>query len=71
MDLTFGTETLDELLVFLVFTVLGKATQTGSASVQGLGALVESLLQTSVDHGLFQNLFVDRLSIQVFMRVIV
>lgn len=56
VDLTLGTESLDELLVFLVLTVLGEATQTGAAAIECLGALVESLLQSSVDHGLFQDL---------------
>ena len=59
VNLTLGAESLDELLVLVVVAVLGEAAETGGASVQGLGALVESLLQSTVDHGLFQNLVVS------------
>jgi len=44
MDFSLGTESLDELLIFLVLAVLGKATETGGTSVERLRALVESLL---------------------------
>jgi len=58
VDLSLGTESLDELLVFVVLAVLREAAQSGGAAIEGLGALVESLLESSVDHGLFQDLCV-------------
>jgi hypothetical protein len=57
VDLTFGTESLDELLVFLVLTVLGQTSETGSSAIQGLGAFVKTLLESTVDHCFFQDLY--------------
>jgi hypothetical protein len=57
MNLTLSTESLDELLVFLILAVLGEAAETGCAAIQGLGTLVETLFESSVDHGLLQDLF--------------
>jgi hypothetical protein len=56
VDLTFGTKSLDELLVFLVLAVLGQATKASRSAIQGFGALVKTLLESSVDHGLFKDL---------------
>jgi hypothetical protein len=56
VNFTFGTKALDELLVFLILTVLGQAAQSGRSAVQGLGAFVKTLLKSTMDHGLSKNL---------------
>lgn len=56
MDFTFCAKSLDELLVFLILAILGQTAQTGRSAVQGLGAFVKSLLESTMDHGLFKNL---------------
>lgn len=58
MDFTFGTESLDELFVLVILAILGEAAETGRAAIQSLGALVKTLLESSVDHGLFKDLIV-------------
>jgi len=55
-DLTLGAEGADELLVLLVLAVLGEAAEAGGAAVEGLGALVQALLETVVDEGLLEDL---------------
>lgn len=60
MDLTLGAKTLDELLVLIVLAVLGQAAQTGCSAIQGLGAFMKTLLESTMDHGLFKNLNVGR-----------
>jgi hypothetical protein len=65
MDFTFGTETLDELLVLVILAILGEATETGRAAIQSLGALVKTLLESSVDHGLFEDLIVMVMKVEM------
>lgn len=60
MDFTFSAKGTDELFVFLILTVLGKAAETSRTAIEGLGALVQSLLQTIVDECLFKHLTVER-----------
>ena len=55
-DLALGAEGADELLVLLVLAVLGEAAEAGGAAVEGLGALVQTLLETVVDEGLLEDL---------------
>jgi hypothetical protein len=59
MDFTLGTKTLDELLVLVVLAILGQAAQTGCSAIQGLGTFVKTLLESTVDHGLFKDLKVE------------
>ena len=54
--LALGAEGADELLVLLVLAVLGEAAEAGGAAVEGLGALVQALLETVVDEGLLEDL---------------
>jgi hypothetical protein len=56
VDFTFGTKTLDELLVFLILTILGQATKASRSAIQSLGTLVKTLLESTVDHCLFKDL---------------
>lgn len=56
MDFTFGTESANEFLVFLILAVLGQTAETRRTTIQCLGTLVESLLEAIVDESLFQNL---------------
>lgn len=39
-DFAFGTEGTNELLVLLVFAILGKTAKTGRTTIEGLGTLV-------------------------------
>jgi len=56
MDFTLCTKSANELFVFLILTVLGKAAETGRAAIQSLGTLVESLFKAIVDECLLKNL---------------
>lgn len=58
MDLAFGTERTNELLVLLILAILGKTTKTGGATVERLGGLVESLFESIVDKSLLEDLLV-------------
>jgi hypothetical protein len=60
VNFTFGAKGLDKLLVLLVLAILGKAAETGRTTVESLGALVESLLQSTVDHGLLEDLMIRK-----------
>jgi hypothetical protein len=59
VDFTFGAEGLDELLVFLILAILRQAAKTSGTTIEGLGALVESLLQATMDHGLLEDLITE------------
>ena len=54
--LSLGAEGTDKLLVLLVLAVLGEAAEAGGTAVQGLGALVQSLLEAVMDEGLLEDL---------------
>lgn len=55
-DLTLSAQSTDELLVLFVLTVLGKAAKTGGAAVEGLGTFMETLAESVMNEGLFEDL---------------
>lgn len=50
-----GTESLNELLVWLLLAVLVQDTHVGLAAVKGLGGLTETTGKTIVDEGVLEN----------------
>jgi hypothetical protein len=56
VDFTLGTESTNELFVFLILAILGKAAKAGRTAVKSLGTLVESLFETVVDESLLEDL---------------
>lgn len=58
MDFTLGTKCADELLVFLVFAVLGKTAKTSGTAIESLGTLVKSLFESIMDKSLLEDLLI-------------
>ncbi len=54
--LSLSTKSTDELLVFIVLTVLSKAAKTSGTAVKSLSTLVKSLLKSIMDKSLLENL---------------
>jgi hypothetical protein len=59
-DISLSTQGTDQLLVFLILAILGKAAKTSRAAVKSLGALVQALLETIVHERLLEHLQISK-----------